>query len=80
MELAPALRKPGDDVLGGGPNPGFVDLNKETVVARSREDKARVSDSSLKGLGVDTCNAEGKNICAVGDASNFEAGQSEGRR
>jgi hypothetical protein len=48
-------------------------LNKETVVARSREDKARVSDSSLKGLGVDTGDAKGKNICSVGDTTNFEA-------
>jgi hypothetical protein len=58
--------------LRRGADPGFVDLNSELVVARCREDKAGICGPSPKGVGVDTFDAQERDIGAVGDAGHFK--------
>ena len=73
-ERLPELHEPIEDFLGGGADPGFVDLNSELVFARYRRDKAAVRGPSLKGVGVDTFDAKEKDIGAIGDAGHLKAG------
>jgi hypothetical protein len=54
--------------------PGFVDLDRETVVARGREEEAGVLGPPPQDLGVAAFDMEGKDIGAVGDARHIKAG------